>query len=326
MDIAKRRIPQDGHIAIVFDGETVHYRVSTLPTVFGEKCVIRLLKKDTSLMGLDTIGFEPDELDAVKRAVTKPQGLILVTGPTGSGKTTTLHAALNFVCEPELNIVTLEDPVEATLDGINHVKIDLVGGVTFASGLRSILRQDPDVVFVGEMRDQEVSQIALRAALTGHMVLSTLHTNSAAETVVRLGDMGVPGYLLSSALVMIIAQRLVRRLCGECAVPYRPTPAEIQEFHITEAQLARAGFKQEHGCNRCGDRGFRGRAAVYEILELDFELKEMVRKSATASELNRAAVGKGMKLLFQAGVEKASQGLTTLAEVRRVLSSEGGGH
>lgn len=320
MDIAKRRIPQDGHISIIYEGETVHYRVSTLPTVFGEKCVIRLLKKDASLMALDTIGLEPKEYETVARAISQPQGLILVTGPTGSGKTTTLHASLIHINKPEVNIVTLEDPVEATLPDINHVKIDVLGGVTFSSGLRSILRQDPDIVFVGEMRDKEVSQIALRAALTGHMVLSTLHTNSAAESVVRLEDMGVPGFMLASALVMVIAQRLVRRVCPDCAEVVKLTAEEISEFHITEEMQATARLLRGKGCKSCAESGYRGRAAVYEILRVGGDIKELIRTGTTADAINDSARADGMLTLYDAGVLKVLKGITTFDEVRRVLA------
>ena len=320
MDIAKRRIPQDGHIAIQYEGETVHFRVSTLPTVYGEKCVIRLLKKDTSLLSLDSIGFEPEELANVKKSISMPQGLVLVTGPTGSGKTTTLHAAIQAINEPEVNIVTLEDPVEATLPDINHVKIDENGGVTFASGLRSILRQDPDVVFVGEMRDSDVSRIALKAALTGHMVFSTLHTNSASESITRLEDMDVPRYLLAAALEMIIAQRLLRRLCSKCRVPAELTADEISEFELSEEDVQNATLTAPKGCNHCNN-GWRGRQAAYEIFRVNGELRELIRTGAKTSDLEECAQRHGMKKLFRAGVLKALQGITTLGEVRRVLGA-----
>jgi type IV pilus assembly protein PilB len=320
MDISKRREPQDGHIAIRFEGETCHYRVSTLPTVYGEKCVIRLLKKDASLTSLDDIGFDPEDLERFKKSIALPQGIVLVTGPTGSGKTTTLHAGISYINQPGVNIVTLEDPVEATIQGINHVQINAAAGVTFASGLRSILRQDPDVVFVGEMRDTEVSAIAVKAALTGHLVMSTLHTNSAAESLMRLTDMGVASYLMANALVMIVAQRLVRRVCPGCAEHYTPTSAEREEFQLDDELLAKSKLRKGRGCTQCFESGYRGRAAVYEVLCISNELRSLIRRNASVEEIIAQARLGGMKLLFQAGVEKALAGVTTLAEVRRTLS------
>lgn len=320
MDIANRREPQDGHIAIRYEGETCHYRVSTLPTVYGEKCVIRLLKKDASLTTLDSIGFGPDDLERFKKSISLPQGLVLVTGPTGSGKTTTLHAGVSQLNVPGVNIVTLEDPVEATIDGINHVQINIAAGVTFTSGLRSILRQDPDVVFIGEMRDSEVSAIAIKAALTGHMVMSTLHTNSAAESLMRLKDMGVAHYLLANALAMLVAQRLVRRVCSNCSEPYEMTEAEREEFGVTDAMFEGATLNKGRGCSNCFNTGYRGRAAVYEVLTVDNALRSLIRREATVEEIIEQARAGGMKLLYEAGVLRVLEGVTTFEEVRRVLS------
>ena len=319
MDISKRRIPQDGHIAISCEGETVHFRVSTLPTLYGEKCVIRLLKKDQALHSLATLGFDGGELKVLARCIRAPQGLILVTGPTGSGKTTTLHAALNDINQPDVNIVTLEDPVEASIAGINHVDTGSSTHVTFATGLRSILRQDPDVVFIGEMRDPEVCSIAIKAALTGHLVLSTLHTNSAAASLIRLADMDVPGYLLADALLLIIAQRLVRRVCDGCAEPYVPTDAEVAEFALTEAQLVGASMLRGAGCGKCMRSGDRGRLAVYELLNVTSEVREVIRRGGRTGELLGCARASGMRLLYDGGVARALDGVTTLDEVRRVL-------
>ena len=321
LDIAKRRIPQDGHIAIVYLNETVHFRVSTLPTVYGEKCVMRLMKRDATLVSLDGLGFTPAEQKSIKSTFQAPQGLILVTGPTGSGKTTTLHAGIDFLNNPELNVVTLEDPVEATLADVNHVKIDERGGGTFASGLRSILRQDPDVVFVGEMRDAEVASIALRAALTGHLVLSTLHTNSAAETVLRLSDMGVPPFLLAGALSLVILQRLVRRVCTQCAEPHAPSDDDIAILGITPEQLASATPKKGRGCALCGQSGFRGRAGCYEILNVDARMRELIRTSATAEEMVVHAKTRGMMLVHEAALRRALAGETSFEEVRRLLGT-----
>ena len=320
MDISVRRAPQDGHIALVFRGETCHYRVSTLPTVYGEKCVIRLLKKDAQLTELDTLGFPPDLLKSIKRSLGTSQGLILVTGPTGSGKTTTLHAGLTHINDPDTNIVTLEDPVEASLPGINHVQINEKAGISFSSGLKSILRQDPDVVFVGEMRDPEVSRIAIKAALTGHLVLSTLHTNSAAESLMRLEDMGVPTYLLANALLLVVAQRLVRRVCKMCAEPYEPDADDLDDFGLSPEILETATLRRGKGCDACFETGYRGRQAVYEALIIDNDLRSLVRHKKPVEEIIRTAEAKGMVLLFEAGKQQALRGETTLAEVRRCLT------
>ena len=320
MDIAKRREPQDGHIAIRYEGETCHYRVSTLPTIYGEKCVVRLLKKDENLASVDTLGFEARELEKFKSSMGQPQGIILVTGPTGSGKTTTLHAGLSMINEPGTNIVTLEDPVEASIPGINHVQINEAAGLSFSSGLRSILRQDPDVVFVGEMRDPEVAAIAVKAALTGHLVVSTLHTNSASESLLRLADMGVPPYLLANALVMIVAQRLMRKVCSGCAEPDAPSDEEIEEFRLTEEQLSVATFKRGRGCTACYESGFRGRTAVYEVLQVTNEMRTLIRKDAPVEEIVACAEQDGMRLLFEGGISKVLRGETTFSEVRRTLT------
>ncbi len=320
MDIATRRVPQDGHIAIVYRGETCHYRVSTLPTVYGEKCVIRLLKKDEGLVDVDRLGFEADQLAKLKKALRTPQGIVLVTGPTGSGKTTTLHAGLGFINDPDTNIVTLEDPVEASIAGINHVQINEKAGVTFSTGLRSILRQDPDVVFVGEMRDPEVSKIAVKAALTGHLVLSTLHTNSAAESLLRLEDMGVAPYLMANALLMIVAQRLVRKVCRGCARPTEITAEEQAEFRISAERLQGATPRVGKGCEACYGTGYHGRQAVYEMLVLDNDLRTLIRRGASVEEIVAGAERGGMKLLFDGGVDQVLRGETTFVEVRRCLS------
>lgn len=320
MDISIRRAPQDGHIAIVFRGETCHYRVSTLPTVYGEKCVIRLLKKDSNLADLDTLGLPEPMLKVVKKSLSTSQGLVLVTGPTGSGKTTTLHAGLTYINDPDTNIVTLEDPVEASLPGINHVQIHEKAGISFSSGLKSILRQDPDVIFVGEMRDPEVSRIAIKAALTGHLVLSTLHTNSAAESLMRLEDMGVPTYLLANALLAIVAQRLVRKVCRMCAEPAEATEDDIDDFSLTPEDLRNATLRVGKGCDTCFETGYHGRQAVYECLVIDNDIRSLIRHSAKVEEVIAVAEEKGMTLLFQAGKEQALRGETTLAEIRRCLT------
>ncbi len=322
MDITKRRIPQDGHMAIAYRGETSHFRVSTLPTVYGEKCVIRLLQKDFALTDLDQLGLSSEHLRQFKRALAAPQGLILVTGPTGSGKTSTLHAGLNFINNPEINIVTLEDPVEATMSGISHVAIQTQGGVTFSSGLRAILRQDPDIVFVGEIRDSEVAQIAIRAAQTGHLVLSTLHTNSAAESIIRLIDLGIEPFILAGALQLVAAQRLVRRICDACAEEWAPDDDEFFSLGLDPANFTDVVFRRGLGCPACLNTGYRGRKAVYEVIAADREIRGLVRHSASSAEITEASRQAGNLSLFAAGIEEVRRGVTTLSEIRRVLSEE----
>ncbi len=320
MDIAQHREPEDGHIAIRYGGETCHYRVSTLPTLYGEKCVIRLLKKDEHLASIGTLGFEPGDLARFQASIRRPQGIVLVTGPTGSGKTTTLHAALSLINETGTNIVTLEDPVEASIPGVNHVQINEAAGMTFAAGLRSILRQDPDVVFVGEVRDGEVADIAVKAALTGHLVLSTLHTNSASESLLRLADLGVPPYLIANALAMIVAQRLMRKVCDACAAPYVATPEEIAEFGLTDEELAAARLRKGRGCERCYNTGYRGRSAVYEVLRVTNEMRTLIREGAPLESILQCAEADGMTLLYRGGIAKVLRGETTFDEVRRRLT------
>jgi len=323
MDIAERRKPQDGHMVLPIEGEQVHFRVSVLPTVYGEKCVIRLLKKEAHLADIERLGFRGDQLAAIRKVARMPQGLVLVTGPTGSGKTTTLHAILNFINEPDVNIVTIEDPVESSIPGVNHVQVQEKGGVNFASALRSILRQDPDVVFVGEMRDPEVSKIAIRASLTGHLVLSTLHTNGVIETFGRLVDQGVETYLLASCLRMVLAQRLLRRLCSFCARRDALPAALAAEFQLTDAQRATAIHKIPKGCRRCLDTGYKGRVAVYESIVPNDDLREILRRGGSEEELAAAARRMGFVSMVDSAVARALAGETTLDEVRRVLVSPG---
>ena len=322
MDIAQRRVPQDGHIAIAYEGETIHMRVSTLPTVYGEKCVIRLMQRDENLHTLASLGFDEVALAALSRATRAPQGMLLVTGPTGSGKTTTLHAALTDINRPQINIVTLEDPVESQIAGINHVDTGGQGSVTFASGLRSILRQDPDVVFIGEMRDNEVTNIGVKAALTGHLVLSTLHTNSAAAALTRLADMGVAPYLLADALLLVVAQRLVRKVCEACVQPIAPTAPEAAEFGLTDEQLAGAAMQKGAGCPCCMDSGYRGRLGIYEVFEVTPALRTMIRGSEDCDTVVATARSEGMRTLYESGIARVLEGSTTFEELRRVVSKD----
>jgi type IV pilus assembly protein PilB len=319
MDISERRKPQDGQIRRDFEGESLDFRVSTLPTVYGEKCVIRLLKKEAHLADLAQLGFNRDQLRLVQKVSRKPQGLVLVTGPTGSGKTTTLHAILNTINEPDINIVTLEDPVEAAIPGVNHVAIKDKAGMGFAAGLRSILRQDPDVVFVGEMRDSEVAKIAIKAALTGHLVLSTLHTDGVVETFGRLLDMGVDPHLLANSTELVLAQRLLRRVCTKCSRPVALTPELIEEFDLTEQQVATAAAKEPVGCKSCLKTGYKGRVAVYESIAPNRELRKLLREGGDEQAILDHSRELGMITLHQAGIGRALAGETTFDEVRRRL-------
>ena len=322
MDISERRRPQDGHLAVHYKRETCHFRVSTLPTSYGEKCVIRLLKKEAHLADVGQLGFSREQFAEISRKCKLAQGLILVTGPTGSGKTTTLHAMVNFINEPDINIVTVEDPVESTIEGVNHVPIKENGGTTFATGLRAILRQDPDVVLVGEMRDKEVSKIAIKASMTGHLVLSTLHTNGVIPTFNRLLDMDIEPYLLAGCVKLIVAQRLLRRLCSKCATA-APIPAEvIEEFGLTEEQVASAIHRVAVGCDDCMGTGFRGRVGVYEMMAPNEAVKEILRDGCDEHELIEAARRDGFVPMNVAGIQRALAGLTSFDEVRRVLATD----
>lgn len=310
MDIAERRIPQDGRITIRVEGRQIDLRVSTLPIQYGERVVMRVLDRDRSLRRLDELGFSPRNLTTFRWLLQQPNGIILVTGPTGSGKTTTLYAALREIQSASRNIITCEDPIEYELEGINQSNVNEKAGLTFAAQLRAILRQDPDVVLVGEVRDQETAEIACRAAMTGHLVLSTLHTNDAASAIPRLIDMGVEPFLISSSLVGVVAQRLVRTICRQCKQAYEPTPAEIQVIGRPVENLYRGV-----GCSACGGRGYLGRISVHEILVVDDEIRALTIQHAPSSQILGAALRKGMIPMAEDGIEKAIQGITTLEEV-----------
>ncbi len=319
MNIAERRLPQDGRFQIKLDNRTVDFRVSSMPTIFGEKMVIRILDKSALLLNLDRLGFEPDDLKKFIRLIKYPYGMVLLTGPTGSGKTTTLYSALNFINRPELNIITIEDPVEYQLPGINQVQINPKIDFSFANALRSIMRQDPDIIMVGEIRDRETAEIAIHAALTGHLVLSTLHTNSATGAIVRLQEMGVPSYLISSALLGVVAQRLVRKICSHCQMDL-----EIEG----ETALKLTGGKEEklllhrgQGCNLCNRTGYRGREAVNEVLVIDDDIRSLILKNATERELTAKAREKGMSTLEENAIQKVLKGITTLEEMYRVVAN-----
>ena len=322
LDIAERRIPQDGRISVKAAGKKIDLRVSTLPTVYGEKVVMRILDKSSILLDLSDLGFTEHNYKIYSESFTKPYGLILVTGPTGSGKSTSLYATLNKISKPEINIVTVEDPVEYRLPGISQVQTNKKAGLTFGAALRSILRQDPDVVLVGEMRDQETAQIGLEAALTGHLVLSTLHTNDAPSAVTRLTEMGVDPFIVASAADCVLAQRLARRLCGKCKEEYRPT---VEELHtaglpVTEDDLER--FPPLHravGCTHCGNTGYRGRLAVHEIMRINEDIERLIVTKASTDEIAEAARANGMRTLREDGLSKVLKGHTTLEEIGRVI-------
>lgn len=319
MNIAERRLPQDGRFQVTVDGRNIDFRVSSLPTIFGEKIVMRILDKSAILLDLDHLGFEPEDLTKIYRLIQHPYGMILLTGPTGSGKTTTLYSALNYINKPDLNIITIEDPVEYRLMGINQVQVKPKIGLTFANTLRSIMRQDPDVIMVGEIRDRETAEIAIHAALTGHLVFSTLHTNTAAGAVVRLQEMGVASYLISSSVIGVIAQRLMRRICQACKVEFEVRGSVAWE--LTGGKEERLILYRGKGCHVCNKTGYRGRTAVTEIFVIDDDLRQLILRSAIEKELTELARAKGMKTLRENAVQKVLQGVTTLEEMYRVTTN-----
>ena len=321
MDIAERRLPQDGRASIrVGDGD-VDVRISTVPVAGGERVVFRILDKTTKIYSLDQIGLENEAERTIRRYINYSHGVIFVTGPTGSGKTTTLYACLDAINAPDLNILTIEDPVEYNLDGISQVQVNVKKGLTFAAGLRSFLRQDPDVMMVGEVRDNETADIAIRAALTGHLVFSTVHTNDSASTVTRLIDIGVEPYLVSSSLLLVIAQRLLRTLCPNCKEPITPTQEmlyHLEDLKLTLDQFPGGKLMRGKGCDECFRSGYAGRTAIYEVMPIDTHIQEQIVNKATASAIKRGALERGLKTLRMSGVQKLLAGMTTPDEVLRV--------
>jgi type IV pilus assembly protein PilB len=322
MDIAEKRLPQEGRVHIVAEGREIDLRVSSMPTLLGEKLVVRILDKANLKVRMEDLGFRPDSLVSFQRMLRQPHGLVLVTGPTGSGKTTTLYSALDLVRSPELNIVTIEDPVEYQLDLINQTHVNDGVGLTFAKALRSILRQDPDVIMVGEIRDEETARVAVQAALTGHLVLATLHTNDAPGAVARLLDMNIEPYLLSSALNGAVAQRLARSICTACATKYYPTDQELRDADLTDK--GNRAFRKGGGCQQCHDSGFQGRFGIYEVMEVTPELRRMVHKGAATHELREKFREHGGRTLREEGVLAALEGRSSLDEVLRVTHNEDG--
>jgi type IV pilus assembly protein PilB len=324
MDISERRIPQDGRTKIHIEGRELDIRVSTIPTVFGEKIVMRLLDPEGLQLDLTQLGFDEKELTIFKRNIEAPYGLILVTGPTGSGKTTTLYSAMSILNTPDRNIVTIEDPVEYILPGINQVQAKPDIGLTFANGLRAFLRQDPDVILVGEIRDKETGEIAGNAALTGHLVLATLHTNDSASTVIRLLNMGVEPVLIAATLRMVVSQRLLRKVCSQCRTPYEVTVEELMGLGVTIQLAANTKVRlfKGKGCEVCHHSGYKGRIGVYEVLELNEEIRQLVVKQAPPYEIKMAATRSGVESLREVAVKKLFAGLTSLEEVIRVTIAE----
>ena len=318
LDIAERRLPQDGRITATFADREIDLRVSSLPTIFGESIVLRILDKSRVVLDLAQLGFEADDLDRVQRAIRAPHGMILVTGPTGSGKSTTLYAAVASINSPEINILTAEDPVEFKLPRIKQVQVREDIGLTFTAALRSFLRQDPDVILIGEMRDAETTQIAIRAALTGHLVFSTLHTNDAASTITRLLDMEVAPFLVSSSLRLVLAQRLCRQICRECRVRAEVPAPVLVEAGFTAEDVDRLALYRGTGCATCAETGYRGRTVISEILDVTPELQEAIVHRRPARELKEIAVSQGMRTLRAAGLRKVGAGITTIEELMRV--------
>jgi type IV pilus assembly protein PilB len=322
LDIAEHRMPQDGRFRIRTKGRDVDFRVSTLPTAYGEKIVLRILDKSSQSMDLEKLDMDPTSLDRFKTALDAPHGMLLVTGPTGSGKTTTLYACLQRLNTPQVNIVTVEDPVEYQFHGINQVQVNPDIQLTFATGLRSILRQDPDIVMVGEVRDHETADIAVKAALTGHLVLSTIHTNDAASTFARLIDMGVEPYLLASAVHMIAAQRLGRRLCNRCKKRVTLDKAVLERAQFPEIDLTRCEFCGPVGCQYCRRTGYAGRLAFLEVLTVNESIRHLVLTNTEAPAIKAHALRDGMVSLRQSALQRVMQGVTSVEDVLRVTSAD----
>ncbi len=321
LNIAEKRLPQDGRIEIKIADRLVDIRVSIIPTAFGERVVLRLLDKTSSILKLSDLGMHDERIKLLNKLIKSPYGIILVTGPTGSGKTTTLYAALSTINRPEINIITIEDPIEYQMDGVGQIQVNPKIDLTFAAGLRSIVRQDPDVILIGEIRDRETAEIAIQSSLTGHLVFSTLHTNDAASAVTRLIDMGIEPFLVTSSIVAIIAQRLVRVLCPHCKEVYTPDEESLANLGLNRSVLKNNTFYRKKGCNLCMQTGFRGRSAIFEILTVDDEIKRLVLKTSDANQINELAIKQGMITLQKDGIDKVLSGTTTIEEVLRVTRS-----
>ena len=322
MDIAEKRRPQDGRIKTEYKSREVELRVSTMPTAFGEKVVIRIFDPDILLQDLEEIGFDAREYELFRSFITRPYGIILVTGPTGSGKTTTLYSALKTVATPEVNVVTIEDPIEMVHDRFNQVAVQPQIGVTFASTLRTILRQDPDIIMVGEIRDLETAENAVQAALTGHLVFSTLHTNDSASSITRLMELGIPSYLLSSTIIGVMAQRLVRKICKHCEATHDLLPEEAEAVGLASDKYQKITVKYGEGCVQCRGTGYKGRTGIFEVMEVNERIRAILREKADAEMIARAAIADGMVVLREAAVRKMLKGETTFDEVIRVTGEK----
>jgi general secretion pathway protein E len=318
LNIAEKRLPQDGRLDVKIGNQEIDVRVSTLPTSFGERVVLRLLNKTASLLELSDIGLAPERLKLLKRLVSSANGVILVTGPTGSGKTTTLYATLQSINTPDINIITIEDPVEYQIRGINQIQVNPKIDLTFAKGLRSIVRQDPDVILVGEIRDRETAEIAVQSALTGHLVFSTLHTNDSASAITRLVDIGVEPFLISSSVIAVVAQRLVRVLCDDCKQPFTPDDLMLKSIGLDPDRIRDVPVYRAQGCEKCFQTGYRGRIAIFEIMELSGSLKSLILKTFDSNQIKQEAIDQHMITLFQDGIDKVLNGVSTIEEVLRV--------
>ena len=321
LDIAERRLPQDGRTRITIQGREIDLRIATSPTLHGEGAVLRLLDKSAAVLSLDVLGLSPDTVEKIRRSIRRPNGVTLVTGPTGSGKTTTLYSALRDILTPEMKFVSVEDPIEYQIDGVSQIQVRPTIDLTFAKALRSILRQDPDVLMIGEIRDKETATIAIVAALTGHQVLSTLHTNTAPATVTRLMEMGVPEYLIASTVSSISAQRLVRNLCPSCAEPYAPSAALLANLPGAKP-AADAQYRQPKGCSACRGTGYRGRSSIAEIMMISDTMRELILRCAPERDIRNRAMDEGMIPLLSDGLRRAADGLTSLDDVIRVAGLE----
>ena len=309
LDIAEKRLPQDGAFMVKLEERPIDLRISTIPTIYGEKIVLRILDRSVVILDLNKLGFEAKQLELVRKAINSPYGLVFLTGPTGSGKTTTLYAALNEIKSPTKNIITIEDPVEYRLEGINQVQIKPEIGLTFANALRSFLRQDPDIIFVGEVRDLETAEICIRSALTGHLVLSTLHTNDAPSAINRLIDIGVEPYLITPSLLAVVGQRLVRKLCQECKEAYEPSEQQLGGIKLKTDLIYKA-----KGCSKCNQTGFRGRSCITEVMVVNDQIREMIGQKRTFQELRKVAREIGMQTLYESAIRKVEEGITSLEE------------
>ncbi len=318
LNIAEKRLPQDGRIDIKIGDKAIDIRVSVIPTAFGERVVLRLLDKTGAILKLDDLGLDQERFALFDDLIQSPHGVILVTGPTGSGKTTTLYAALSTINNPEINIITIEDPIEYRMEGIGQIQVNSKIDLTFAKGLRSIVRQDPDVILVGEIRDRETSEIAIQSSLTGHLVFSTLHTNDAASAITRIIDMGVEPFLVSSSVVAIIAQRLIRVLCPACKEAYTPDEKSLAKTGLDRAQLEGHTVYRRRGCPACMNTGYRGRAAIFEMMVLNDHLKNLILKTSDSNQIRKEAIRDGMITLLQDGTRKVLSGITTIEEIFRV--------